>query len=55
MTHIALSFSLLFLLGVLLGLPALVLAQDGSGAQVTPEATAEATPTRPPNHVVEDG
>ncbi|NLF63079.1 MAG: LysM peptidoglycan-binding domain-containing protein [Chloroflexi bacterium] len=55
MKHIALSFSLLFLLGALLGLPALALAQDGSVAQVTPEATAEATPTRPPNHVVEDG
>lgn len=59
MKHIALIFSLLFLLAAFGGLPALALAQDGSGAQATPEATAEAatraTPTRPPTHIVEDG
>ena len=55
MKHTALFFSLLFLLAAIIGLPALALAQDDSGAQVTPEATAEATPTRPPTHVVEEG
>lgn len=59
MKHAALMLSLLFLLVALSGLPALALAQDNSGAQVTPEPTAgttpAATPARPPTHVVEDG